>query len=247
MKERNIERFNADVESSGGYLYTDLRRLSSVMSNARMTRAILEMAPEQQGLKIIDIGCGDGTFTIELMELSPAEILGVDAAPQAIEAAQEKAAGFDTIRFCEADIYELEALNAHFDLAVVRGVLHHLYEAEKAVAGICKIADEVLIVEPNGYNPVLKIIEKLSPYHVAHEEKSYTPSSLDAWFKKHGKRRVARRFIGLVPMFCPAWLAKTLKWIEPLTEALPYVRTISCGQYVMRATSITNDQKSLSQ
>jgi hypothetical protein len=47
------------------------------------------------------------------------------------------------------------------------------YQIEKAIQIICNIADEIIVAEPNGYNPVLKIMEKVSPYHIQHEEKSY--------------------------------------------------------------------------
>ena len=89
-------------------------------------------------------------------------------------------------------------------------------------------------MEPNGYNPVLKVIEKLSRYHVEHEEKSYSPRRVAAWFERCGARVEAERYIGLVPMFCPDLLARLLKSFEPLVERTPLLRRIACGQYVQR-------------
>ena len=46
-----------------------------------------------------------------------------------------------------------------------------------------------------------------------------------------------RLFAGLVPMFCPDWMARVTKRIEPLVERLPLVRNIGCAVYVFSATN----------
>ena len=79
-----------------------------------------------------------------------------------------------------------------------------------------------------------KLIEKVSPYDVAHEEKSFAPRSLDRWFEQAGGEVVEREFIGLVPMFSPDPLARVCKAVEPIVEALPGLRAIGCAQYMQR-------------
>ena len=39
----------------------------------------------------------------------------------------------------------------------------------------------MFVIEPNGYNPVLKVLEKVSRYHIEHEERSFFPATLHAW------------------------------------------------------------------
>jgi hypothetical protein len=116
----------------------------------------------------------------------------------------------------------------------VRGVLHHLYEPERAISRLSKIAKAIIIVEPNGYNPVLKLIERFSAYHREHEEKSYPPHRLDRWFTKFGGRVVESTYAGLVPFFCPEPLAKVLKVVEPIVERVPVARQLGCAVYVQR-------------
>ena len=53
--------FLQDVNEFGGYAYTT-RTLSGRMSNARISKSILAM-DVFTGKKIIDIGCGDGTYS----------------------------------------------------------------------------------------------------------------------------------------------------------------------------------------
>jgi SAM-dependent methyltransferase len=233
VRERNVEEFNRDVAEKGGYTYSTSDRLSCRLSNHRMTRAILELG-QLEGKRVVDIGCGDGIYSLELKRAGAVEVLGLDAARAAVESARGHAAGTPEVRFEVADICCLEEPSIRWDLAVVRGFLHHLYDVESAIARICKLAREIVVIEPNGYNPVLKIIERVSPYHREHEEKSYPPRHLDRWFESCGGRVEASHYIGLVPMFCPDLLARFLKVLEPAVERIPVLRNIACGQYAQR-------------
>lgn len=228
--------FDQDVGALGGYRYTSEDRLSTRLSNGRMSRGIAEAA-SYEGKAVLDVGCGDGTFTLELAELGAKRVLGVDPAERAVEVARERAreCGYDQVSFAVGDAYHLDRLEGAFDTVVLRGVLHHLPDPRRAVAAAVARAGEVVVLEPNGANPVLKIIEKLSPYHVRHEERSFLPSTLRKWLIAAGATVEHEQFINLVPIFCPAPLARLLKYCEPLAEAPSLLRSVACGQYVVRA------------
>ncbi len=233
VKEKSVSEFNADVDVNDGYLYSTSNRISCVMANQRISAAIISLAG-LRGKRVLDIGCGDGVYSIELLRAGASEVTGVDAAKNAVQCAIKKAEGLEKIQFKTADIYKLERPERPYDIAVVRGILHHLYQPNEAVKVISRMADEIIILEPNGFNPVLKILEKISPYHVEHEEKSYAPTRLNRWFEQNGGRVIESRFIGLVPMFCPDHLARFLKKIEPIVEMIPGIRNICCGQYLLK-------------
>jgi len=76
------------------------------------------------------------------------------------------------------------------------------------------------------------VLEKVSPYHREHAERSYAPRQLDQWAAGLGGTVVARRFIGFVPMFCPDRYAEVAKRIEPALERRPGLRNLICAQYV---------------
>jgi len=233
-EDRVVRKFDSDARDLKGYAYAGATaRLSSRIANARITKVVLG-AVTISGRKVIDVGCGDGTYTIELLQGSPRDILGIDPAASAIERARESSAGRTGIRFAVASVYDLASLGETFDVAVVRGVLHHLDRASDAVAEIARVAREIVVVEPNGCNPALKVIERVSSYHREHGEKSYPPGRLDRWFETAGGRVSGRWFIGLVPMFCPDWMATFLKLVEPGVERAPIVRRIMCAQYIQR-------------
>src|SRR5262245_57390557 len=79
--------------------------------------AKLGIAP---GLKVLDLGCGDGTTAIPLAKLG-ADVLGVDIAQNLVAAGNRRASelGLTNCRFQEGDACDLHGLKDRtFDLAV---------------------------------------------------------------------------------------------------------------------------------
>ena len=73
-----------------------------------------------KGLKVLDLGCGDGTTAIPEARLG-AEVLGVDIASNLVEAGNRRAQemGLDNCRFQEGDASNLHGLaDKNFDLVV---------------------------------------------------------------------------------------------------------------------------------
>ncbi|MDH5235620.1 MAG: class I SAM-dependent methyltransferase [Gemmatimonadota bacterium] len=71
-------------------------------------------------LRILDLGCGDGTTAVPLAKLG-AEVVGIDIARNLVEAGNERAksAGLDRLRFHEGDACDLEGVaDGTFDLTL---------------------------------------------------------------------------------------------------------------------------------
>lgn len=233
--EKSIEEFNQDVKNLGGYAYTNKNIYSAVTAGKKQSEGILKAINERfkKPLRIVDVGSGDGTYTFELFEkLKPKKIVGFDFAKDGIKIANERIKKKDIkrIKFIESSIYDVnKKIKSKFDVAVVRGVLHHLYNPKKGINAICKLADVIVVVEPNGYSPLMKIMEKVSPYHRKHEEKSYWPPTLNSWFEKNGFKVKKQYFFGPVPFFFPEILARMIKTVEPFIENIPYLNRIYCA------------------
>src|SRR6187551_3238523 len=73
-----------------------------------------------QGMKVLDLGCGDGTTALPAARLG-ADVLGVDIASNLVEAGNRRAAaeGLTNCRFQEGDATDLSGLaDQSFDLVV---------------------------------------------------------------------------------------------------------------------------------
>ena len=230
----SVAAFDADIETSDGYLYTDNRRLSTTLASATLGR-LVRAAAKMEGASVIDIGCGDGFFTVQYAdECRPASMLGLDAAQQAVAAAARRAGDRD-IGFEVGNMHQLPHADRSFDLALLQGVLHHDDNPARAIAEALRVAHRLVILEPNGYNLGLKVIEKTSTYHRAHRERSYRSGLLRRWVEQAGGRVTSQHFGGFVPMFCPDPLARAMKFLEPAVEATP-LRALLAAVVVISAT-----------
>lgn len=238
MIKANVGRFDGDVMANGSYAYTT-DRLSARTANARLSECIGQ-AYDFAGKTVLDIGCGDGAYTVEFPALGVREVVGIDPAAEAIAAATERADALGVAgiaRFEVGNVYALDPwlADGRFDCIVLRGVLHHLPDPARAIAGLASFAGTVLIVEPNGNNPVLKLIERYSRYHIEHEERSFAPALIRSWLRKAGYDIAQSKVVNLVPFFCPDWSVPLLRAAEGPIERLPLLRDIACGQSVIVA------------
>jgi 2-polyprenyl-3-methyl-5-hydroxy-6-metoxy-1,4-benzoquinol methylase len=238
MTKENVLRFDSDVLTGGSYIYTS-ERLSARSANARISRSVAE-AFDFRGKTVLDVGCGDGAYTIEFPALGAIKVLGIDPASAAVEAATVRSELMmidEVARFAVGNIYALDSVLSEdaFDCIVIRGVLHHLPDPERAISALSSYNGTLIIVEPNGNNPVLKLLEKYSEYHVDHEEQSFSPALIRRWLTQAGFHDLQTKMVNLVPFFCPDWMISPLQSIERLVERLPLIRDLSCGQSVIVA------------
>ena len=234
MSEREFQPFEVDVARTGAYQYSTGMQYSAATANARLSDMTLE-SMDWTGLRALDVGCGDGVYTLELYHRGNLrELIGIDLSPAAIAAASAKVAG-ESVRFSVCSGSRLPFENDSFDVAHLRGVLHHMEDPALAVAEALRVANRVFIIEPNGWNPGLKLIERLSPYHRQHHERSFTSAQIGRWITSSGGTVSWRKWGGFVPFFCPTGIAKWMKKIEPLLESLPILRQATCAVYVVVA------------
>jgi 2-polyprenyl-3-methyl-5-hydroxy-6-metoxy-1,4-benzoquinol methylase len=220
--------FNKDIETTGHYLYTGPNApLSARLANLNQSKAILSFIPTETKT-ILDVGCGDGTYTEELWEFGFEKVKGIDAAQEAIKIAQRKER--KGLLFTTEKLNELAITGEKFDLAILRGVLHHVTNPASLAQDLFGLADIVIVSEPNGMNPILKLIEKLSPYHRKHGERSFIPNTIENWFLTAGYVKVHKtRFFTIIPFFFPQVLVRILSRIQTSVEAFPIVRCLFCG------------------
>ena len=230
-----IEPFDVDAAGGAGYQYTTANRFSTRHVLARHQQLILAVG-RLEGRALIDIGCGDGFSTMRFWDVAhPSRMAGVDPAPNAIKVAAQKK-GARPIEFRVLDGARVPFDDRSFDVAIVQGVLHHSDDPAATIREALRVAEEIVILEPNGLNPGLKLLEKVSSYHREHNERSYTRRRLRGWVEKAGARVVDEKFAIFVPIFSPDWLARGMRALEPVVESVPGLRAAGCSVYVLRGT-----------
>jgi ubiquinone/menaquinone biosynthesis C-methylase UbiE len=234
VQRKNVDVFDRDAEINKGYYYTKSVRLSCRLATQRSMDAILATA-SLCNRSVVDIGCGDGFYTIRFWDRAqPKSMVGLDPASHAIAVANTNKEN-RPVQFLVGDAHKLPFPTNSFDVALVQSILHHDDNPKDVIREAFRVAPEIVIHEPNGNNLGLKIIEKLSAYHREHNEKSYSSGLLRQWIEESGGTVASQRFAGFVPMFCPSVIARTMKALEPVVEALPLVNKFGCAVTVIVA------------
>jgi ubiquinone/menaquinone biosynthesis C-methylase UbiE len=135
----------------------------------------LEIAAKQGGEHLLDIGCGDGSFTLLLKEMLKAkEVVGIEISPKAIAALKKR-----EIKAYQLDIDEqpFPFSNDYFDLIYCGEIIEHLFNPDNLLqeayrvlkpGGSCIITTPNLAGWPNrlallfGYQP---FATSVSPKH----------------------------------------------------------------------------------
>jgi SAM-dependent methyltransferase len=96
----------------------DFTRIAASMRESG--EALVEKLGVSKGLKVLDLGCGDGTTAVPAARLG-ADVLGVDIASNLVEAgnARAQSLGLTNLRFLEGDASDLKELaDDSFDLVI---------------------------------------------------------------------------------------------------------------------------------
>src|SRR5262245_38488616 len=121
--ENNVSAFNTDTAVLGGYAYTATTQWSAHYATERQTKQPIQMMQQHvdASVSVADIGCGDGTFTMEIVaRFHPHAVRGIDPAENAVAAAQQRLKSFPAtaVRFETGNIYNLKSQGE--SVAVVR-------------------------------------------------------------------------------------------------------------------------------
>jgi SAM-dependent methyltransferase len=102
-------------------------------------------------MKVIDVGCGRGDFSIEVATRYPQlnEVWGIDFSPETLAIASEEAKLLKTVFFKSADILGMPFEDNSFDGALCINVLHHIHadDLKMALRELSRITKRYLILE----------------------------------------------------------------------------------------------------
>jgi SAM-dependent methyltransferase len=124
-----------------------------------LERALLDLARPGPHARVLDLGCGSGDLTLELVR-SGAAVMALDVSQGMLDVARERVALFcpgAAATFIARPAEATGLADASVDLVVGRFILHHL-DVARAAAELARITapgGRVVLIENSGRNPVL--------------------------------------------------------------------------------------------
>ena len=130
-----------------------------------------KLAGNPEGLRILDVGCGEGEDSLLLASLG-AKVTGIDISPAAVAVAKERAqlSGLSgSTEFICSPLEQAPLPEKQFDVIWGDNVLHHvlpvLDESLRLLARVANPGAKMLFIEPVNLCPPLRKLRFLVPVH----------------------------------------------------------------------------------
>ncbi|MFO0549556.1 MAG: class I SAM-dependent methyltransferase [Polyangiaceae bacterium] len=131
------------------------------------------------GERVLDLGCAEGATLLHLGD--PRGAVGLDLFEDKLTVAREL---LEHARLVQGSAYELPFPDGSFDHVLIRDVVHHLDEPERAAREVHRVlgpGGRVDVLEPCRYNPLIAMHAALNP--AERGELRSTPSFLSGLFR----------------------------------------------------------------
>ena len=143
-----------------------LRLTIELPTDLENRRVILNLLKPDKSAKLLDLGCRDGIFTLELgKRVGTEQLYGVDVVPDFIEQSEAKG-----IRAYQADLNEPLPLDSDsFDIVHANQVLEHIYHTDlflKEIYRVLKPGGYAVISTPNlaGWHSIASLFLGWQPF-----------------------------------------------------------------------------------
>ncbi len=134
-------------------------------AKARIMDAFVRLSGLKPGARVLDLGCGSGTFTGLLAERGY-DAAGLDISPKLIALARHK---FPQIDFHEGDAENTPFDAESFDGVLLSGLIHHFPDPRRLVAEVYRLlkrGGHFVAFDPNRMNPFMWLYrDPVSPFY----------------------------------------------------------------------------------
>lgn len=114
----------------------------------RLRRSILGLLSPERGERLLEIGCGTGTVSLEAAGLVGAEgmVVGIDPVPEMLALARKKGKDWQQVTFAEGPGSPLPFPDGSFDSVIFFLVLHEMDHRDRIEA----LAEAMRVLKPGG-------------------------------------------------------------------------------------------------
>ena len=165
LKDFEKDKFNRCIFAKGGTMdnddlkqtYDEMHKIGRESWNADLNESmmIIQALPSWEGLKVLEIGCGEGDLAAFLHSKGRTDVTGLDYSVEAISKAMKK--------YLKGPVFSIvgdEGLEGHegdYDVVIMQGVLEHFdqpFQELKLIIDKFLVEDGVLITTSPGFiNP----------------------------------------------------------------------------------------------
>ena len=89
-------------------------------------KTMRQLAPVENVLKAVDIGCGGGIYSKALADMGIDSVTGIDFSEKILEGAKENCKEYQNISLRHGSAYDTEVNSNNCDLVLERALIHHL-------------------------------------------------------------------------------------------------------------------------
>jgi ubiquinone/menaquinone biosynthesis C-methylase UbiE len=208
--------------------YHDQNIINGVQCNRRTSRSTYYQFFEDliglvNDFKVLDLGCGDGWFSIDLM-MRGGHVWGVDISHELLKLARDKAAQQGISRrlhFAKMAAEDLAFRSDFFNIVVGSAILHHT-NIELTIQSIHRVlaaGGRAVFIEPMNENLLLKIWRRLTPWRRSPLERAL--ESRDLVFIKKSFPKSECRYFGLTSI-----ISEGLMLLFPRSESLVLIDSL---------------------
>jgi ubiquinone/menaquinone biosynthesis C-methylase UbiE len=163
-------------------------------SNERLIEACLQLAGLKSPGRVVDLGCGSGTFSA-LLAKKGFDVTGLDISREMVAIGRKRyGQGGFVPRFTVGDVEHLPFAGEILDGVLLSGLLHHLpdpYRCIQEVYRVLKPGGVFMAFDPNRANPFMYLYrDRSSPFYssvgVTANERPVLAKKLAAQFRSAG-------------------------------------------------------------
>ena len=193
----------------------------------------------KSGMKVLEIGCGTGFFTKEIIK-KPVYVTAIDISPDLIDIARNNISD-SNVNFVIENAYRMSFPDSTFDAVIGSSVLHHL-EVDAALIEIYRVLKPggyLAFTEPNMMNPQIALQKNIpalkNKLGDSPDETAFFIWSVRKKLIRSGFTNINIKPFDFLHPHIPRGFIKFIKPFADIAEKIPLLKQIS-GSLFINAT-----------